>query len=133
MLAPLEAVRDESSDEGLNLAPATEQVDDPSPSRSRALGDPQLLGRRKHAKLTRTMPALPDDIDAVSIPEFCRRHGISQSLYYDLNARKLGPRTMKVGGRTLISREAAAAWRRARERDAVKEQLRKERRRASPA
>ena len=49
---------------------------------------------------------------AMSVPEFCRRHNISRSLFYVLRANKQAPQTMKVGGRTLISDEAAAKWRR---------------------
>jgi hypothetical protein len=56
-----------------------------------------------------------DEVDAYPIPEFCRRHGISQSFYFLLQRQGLGPRTMKVGARVVISKEAAADWRRARE------------------
>jgi len=56
-----------------------------------------------------------DDADAYTIPEFCRRHRISESFYYKLKARDLGPRTMAVGTKVLISKEAAAEWRRHRE------------------
>ena len=62
---------------------------------------------------------LPDDadtsVDAFSITKFCERHGISESFFHKLQAKGLGPTTMRVGARTLISVEAAAAWRRARE------------------
>lgn len=54
-------------------------------------------------------------VDAFSIASFCQRHGISESFFHKLRAKGLGPVTMKVGTRTLISVEAAAAWRRARE------------------
>lgn len=52
---------------------------------------------------------------AYSPAEFCRAHGISRTLYYDQKRRGNGPRTFKVGRRELISREAAADWRRQRE------------------
>ena len=42
-------------------------------------------------------------------------HSISVDTYFRLQRAGLGPVTMKVGGRTLISVEAAAAWRRDRE------------------
>jgi hypothetical protein len=72
--------------------------------------------RRRRAHRARDPPPDEDaDADAFSIAQFCRRHAISQSLYFTLQAAGLGPRTMKVGGRVLISREAARAWRRARE------------------
>jgi hypothetical protein len=52
---------------------------------------------------------------AYSIEQFCQAHGISIDLYFKLQRQGLGPKTMKAGARTLISVEAAAEWRRARE------------------
>ena len=52
---------------------------------------------------------------ALSIPEFCSAHGISEALYFKLKKVGEGPREMKVGARTLITLESAAEWRRARE------------------
>jgi hypothetical protein len=57
-----------------------------------------------------------DDADAYSVEEFCLRHRISVQLFY--KARKLMPRTFRIGSRVLISREAAAVWRREREQAA---------------
>lgn len=54
-----------------------------------------------------------DDPDAFSVNEFCGRHRISVQLFY--KNRKQMPRTFNVGTRVLISKEAAAAWRRERE------------------
>jgi predicted DNA-binding transcriptional regulator AlpA len=68
--------------------------------------------------MSRTMTAERDDLgdmDAYSIPEFCRRHGFSQSFFFKLQATGSGPRVMRVGARSLISKEAAQAWRRQRE------------------
>jgi hypothetical protein len=59
------------------------------------------------------IPAALDEVDAFTIEEFCRRHRISIQLFYKM--RGAMPRTFNVGKRVLISREAAAAWRRARE------------------
>jgi hypothetical protein len=56
-----------------------------------------------------------DDADAFSVDEFCARHRISSQLFYKLKPQGLMPATFNVGTRVLISREAAAAWRRARE------------------
>lgn len=53
--------------------------------------------------------------DANSIPEFCRRNQISVGMYFKIARDGDGPRIMKVGRRTLISREAAEEWRRERE------------------
>jgi len=60
------------------------------------------------------------DVDAFSIGDFCRRHDISPSFYHKLVAQGLGPRTLKLGSRTLITREAARAWRRRHERRSVR-------------
>jgi predicted DNA-binding transcriptional regulator AlpA len=60
-------------------------------------------------------PRPPTPRLAFSIPEFCEAHGISEGFFYKLKKQGEGPREMKVGARTLISCEAAAEWRRARE------------------
>jgi hypothetical protein len=62
------------------------------------------------------MSGAADNLDAYSIDEFCRRHGISPQLFYKLKPEGLMPPTFRLGARVLISREAAAAWRRERER-----------------
>ena len=56
------------------------------------------------------------DRDAYGVEEFCKRHGISRAYLYLLWRREAGPRFMQVGARRLISREAAADWRRAAEK-----------------
>jgi excisionase family DNA binding protein len=66
---------------------------------------PEVTGR-KHPET---------DADAYSIAEFCERHRISHQLFYKLRAQGQMPATFNVGSRVLISKEAAAAWRRARE------------------
>lgn len=57
-----------------------------------------------------------DDRDAFSVDEFCARHGFSSQMFYKF--RDQMPPTFTVGARRLITREAAAAWRRERERAA---------------
>ncbi|MCD9817070.1 transcriptional regulator [Bradyrhizobium japonicum] len=47
----------------------------------------------------------------MSIEEFCQAHGFSTALFFKLRKKGQTPRMMKVGKRTLISLEAAAAWR----------------------
>jgi hypothetical protein len=67
-------------------------------------------------------PGTPDDERtalALSITEFCRRHGISRATYYNLRTAGLAPVEMKVFGRRLISAESAAEWRRQRETDST--------------
>ncbi|RWN95178.1 MAG: AlpA family phage regulatory protein [Mesorhizobium sp.] len=51
--------------------------------------------------------------EAYSIPEFCAAHRISRASFYNLINDGKAPRTMKVGTRVLISKEAAADWRKA--------------------
>jgi hypothetical protein len=53
--------------------------------------------------------------DSYSIAEFCARHGISRSGFYNLRPEDR-PQLMRVGARILISREAAEKWRREMER-----------------
>ena len=69
--------------------------------------------RRRRRQQARGPPEQDeDDHDgAFSIRAFCKRHSISESFFYKLRSLGLGPAIMRVGGRTLISREAAAAWR----------------------
>jgi hypothetical protein len=66
---------------------------------------PEVTGRR--------ISAIESDRDAFSVEEFCKRHGISVQLFYKLKAEM--PVTFRVGTRVLISKEAAARWRAARE------------------
>jgi hypothetical protein len=50
--------------------------------------------------------------DAYSVPAFCEAHGISRSTFYNLIEVGKAPRLMRVNKRVLVSREAAADWRR---------------------
>jgi hypothetical protein len=70
----------------------------------------EVTGRKKPPPL--------DELMAYSIKQFCALHGISIDTYFRMQRQGLGPVVMKVGQRTLISAEAAAAWRRAREQAA---------------
>jgi hypothetical protein len=58
------------------------------------------------------MPAF--ELTAYSVDGFCLAHGLSRSKLYDMLRAGDGPRVMKCGTRTLISVEAAQAWRRGR-------------------
>jgi hypothetical protein len=53
------------------------------------------------------------DPDAFSVPEFCRRNGISLAMFY--KRPDLMPATFSVGKRRLVSKESAARWRAERE------------------
>jgi hypothetical protein len=57
----------------------------------------------------------PPPTGAYSIAEFCHAHAISESFFHKLKSQGRGPAVMRVGTRTLISVEAAAAWRATRE------------------
>ncbi len=56
------------------------------------------------------------EIQAYDIKSFCKAYNISRSyVYLEIKARRL--KIFKAGSRTLISREAAENWRRAREEE----------------
>jgi hypothetical protein len=59
------------------------------------------------------------DRDAYSVATFCARHSISVPLFYKMKSQGKAPATFYAGVRQLISREAAAAWRRQREEEAA--------------
>jgi len=52
------------------------------------------------------------DSGAYSVDGFCNDHEISRAFFYQLVKCGQGPRLMKVGRRTLISKESAVDWRR---------------------
>jgi hypothetical protein len=56
---------------------------------------------------------------AYTIPEFCRAHRLSESMYYKIRAAGLGPREMRALSKVTISVEAASDWRRERESKAM--------------
>ncbi|MGX9575781.1 hypothetical protein [Mesorhizobium sp. f-mel] len=58
---------------------------------------------------------MDNNFEAYSIPEFCVAHRISRATFYNLLKVGQGPRTMHVRGRVLVSKEAGAEWRKARE------------------
>jgi hypothetical protein len=72
--------------------------------------------QRHREQEQRPPPSGAEVIGAFSIEQFCAAHGgISQAFFHKLVSEGHGPKLMKVGARTLISVEAAAEWRRARE------------------
>ena len=75
-------------------------------------------GRRKRHQRHREQqqqappPIGAEVIGAYSIEQFCAAHGgISEAFFHKLVSEGRGPKLMKVGTRTLVSVEAAAAWR----------------------
>ncbi len=75
----------------IEIVPPKSDVTNPQNEQPRARGPPPKL--------------------ALSIPEFCQAHGISEAFYYELQKHGRGPRTMRVGRRRLISIEEAQRWR----------------------
>jgi len=77
---------------------------------------PEVSGRKSGAgkELARKEPT---PRLALSIPQFCEAHGISEGMFYKMKKQNRGltPREMKIGTRTLITFEAAAKWRAERE------------------
>jgi hypothetical protein len=69
------------------------------------------------AKKRRSKPSPIPGIPTLGfrIPGFCQAHGLSLDFYYRMQRDKLGPKTMKIGGVTIISVWAAEALRRERE------------------
>lgn len=59
------------------------------------------------------------EVEAFSIGQFCEAHGFSKAHYFNMKRDGKGPREMRAGTRVLISREAAADWRREREAEAA--------------
>jgi hypothetical protein len=78
-----------------------------------------MYSKQKARKIRKAVG--PVEPMAYSIPGFCAAHDISQDTYFKYARQGLMPATIKIGGRTLISIEAAAAWRRAREQPAATE------------
>lgn len=46
-----------------------------------------------------------------TIPQFCDDHDLSKSYFYKMQKLGIGPKVMKVGRRSFVTPEAAAAWR----------------------
>jgi hypothetical protein len=57
---------------------------------------------------------LPPPSHAFTIQEFCDAHRISRSQFYRLREKGIGPKEKSVLGKTIITAESAAAWRRKR-------------------
>ncbi len=47
----------------------------------------------------------------LTISEFCYEHNIGRTTFYALLNEGKGPKIMKIGRRTIISKEAAKKWR----------------------
>jgi|RhiMetdeSRZDD1v2_1073273.scaffolds.fasta_scaffold1553359_2 hypothetical protein len=74
-----------------------------------AVARPEITGRRISDPAGRC---------AFSVTEFCESHRISRAHYYNLRKLGLGPDEARAGERVIITIEAAARWRRQREKAA---------------
>jgi hypothetical protein len=83
---------------------------DSTPSEAPRRGRPPKDGSPPY----KTGPPRPVSIEAFSIPEFCRAHALSRAHYYTLRKVGLGPDEATLLGRIIITKEAAARWRKLR-------------------
>jgi hypothetical protein len=78
--------------------------------------------RKKNAKPSsnaKAPPPIRGPPMAFSVAAFCEAHHISQAMFFKMRNEGFGPDEMRVGTRVLISHEAAARWRLAREQATV--------------
>jgi hypothetical protein len=59
---------------------------------------------------------MDDDAD-FTINEWCRRHKVCRSTYYKMQRENRGPKIIKIGSQTRITRKADEAWSRRMERE----------------
>jgi hypothetical protein len=71
-----------------------------------------MLDTKTNTETTKT----DTPIAAYSVESFCAAHGMGRSFFYQILREGSGPRTMKVKKKRLITAEAAADWRRWREK-----------------
>lgn len=76
---------------------------------------PRLSGKAEAKLSPPNGPPAPIPIGAYSLPEFAEAHRFSLDFLFRLLRDGDGPDTMKIGGRTLVSIEAASRWRAERE------------------
>jgi len=88
-------------------------------ARAEVTGRKPMVTADRGPKYRRKPPSADPNALAMSIKEFCRLHGISEDMFFKMRRQGWGPAVMRVGTRTLISIEAAAEWRKAREQAAT--------------
>jgi hypothetical protein len=71
--------------------------------------------RQKRGPGRDAIPTGPPERAAFSIIEFCRRNGISRSMFYKMRRLNIGSRVMSVGVRQLITDVAERDWQHDRE------------------
>jgi predicted DNA-binding transcriptional regulator AlpA len=75
---------------------------------------PPLDAAQKPKRKPRTIPAASPGSD-MTIPEWCRKHRVSRSMWYRLKDEGRAPRTIKLGVAVRITDEADREWQAARE------------------
>jgi len=50
-------------------------------------------------------------IEAFTISQFCEAHNFSRAFFYILKKKGQAPKIVELGGKRLITREAAEQWR----------------------
>jgi hypothetical protein len=87
---------------------------------------PRLSGKADAKLPPPNGPPTSIPIAAYSLPEFAEAHRFSLDFLFRLMRDGDGPDVMRIGGRTLVSIEAAARWREQREEATRKSQKNKE-------
>jgi len=85
-------------------------------SRATKIGEREPPARSSRRGLTRTGVPRAEPTAVYSRASFCKAHGLSESFYHKLKNEGLGPDELRLGSKVLITHEAAARWRAARER-----------------
>ena len=49
--------------------------------------------------------------ETYTISQFCEAHNLSRAFFYNLKKQGLAPKIVELGGKRLVTREAAEAWR----------------------
>jgi len=57
---------------------------------------------------------------AFNISQFCEGHQMSRAFFYQLLKEGRGPKVVRLGGKRLITAEAAREWRKKLDTEAVK-------------
>jgi predicted DNA-binding transcriptional regulator AlpA len=63
------------------------------------------------------------EYDCYTVPEFCAAHRMGRTTFYALAKIGKAPRTIHLAQKVLVSREAAADWRREREAESANKKV----------
>lgn len=103
-----------------NLAKALRRAADQFYAAAQTLADLVEHAQLEPPPAPAPAPANAVNDDLMTIREFCQANKVSQSFYYLMRKRGEGPREIRLGGniagKVMISRKAAAKWRKQHER-----------------